>query len=166
MLNVIARTRPRRSPSRPNVTPPQAAPTRNNAVIRPIHVPTNWSCPSPAAAAGSMVCNAGRATSGKIPISNPSNIQPRNAAARTNHCPRVAADGLSIVEADSTFGSTRQPDAHQRHVKVILAPNLIPNCFADDSRDSPKWLIAGQGVSSLKPIVIWPGKCCFSSWNR
>src|ERR1044072_9178350 len=39
-----------------------------------------------------MSCKAGRATSGTIPISRPSNIQPRKAATSTSHWPRVPLD--------------------------------------------------------------------------
>ena len=104
MLSIIARTRPSRSPSHPNTNPPPAAPTRNNAVIRPIHNPTNWSG-APAAASGIMDCNAGRATSGKMPISSPSNIHPRNAAASTSHCARTPAmwAGGGAVETPSVI---------------------------------------------------------------
>ena len=87
MLSVMARTRPRRSPSQPNPSPPAAAPSRNKAVMRPIQTPTNWS--PTRAEAGIMLWRAGRATSGKMPISTPSNIQPRKPAARTNHCARL-----------------------------------------------------------------------------
>ena len=83
MLSVIARTRPILSPSQPNTSPPAAAPSRNSAVIVPIHVCTKLSSTTPAAAC--ISCSAGRATSGKIPISNPSNIHPRNAASNTIH---------------------------------------------------------------------------------
>jgi len=43
-----------------------------------------------------MVCSAGRATSGKIPISSPSNIQPKKAAIRTSHCARTPEGGSSL----------------------------------------------------------------------
>src|SRR5688500_15878190 len=50
---------------------------------------------------------AGRATTGKRPISKPSNSQPRNAAMRTIHCARVmrvlvgfGIDGVSSVGID------------------------------------------------------------------
>src|SRR6266496_2964547 len=47
---------------------------------------------------GIMSCSAGRATSGKIPISKPSNIQPRKAAMSTRHWPRVLLVVLAITE--------------------------------------------------------------------
>src|SRR2546427_6016113 len=47
---------------------------------------------------GIMSRKAGPATSGKIPISNPSNIQPRKAAMRTRHWPRVSLVVLAITE--------------------------------------------------------------------
>ena len=39
MLSIIARTRPIRSPSQPNSTPPVAAPTRKPAVMMAFHRP-------------------------------------------------------------------------------------------------------------------------------
>ena len=78
MLHVIAFTRPMRSPSQPKTSPPAAAPSRKSAVTMPIQDCTNFSSAIPAAAC--ICCSAGRATSGKMPISIPSNIQPRNAA--------------------------------------------------------------------------------------
>ena len=53
-----------------------------------------------------MLCNAGRATSGKIPISTPSNIHPRKAAASTSHCARVLVfpSGAAAVGALVVIG--------------------------------------------------------------
>src|SRR5436309_15915569 len=45
-----------------------------------------------------MSCNAGRATNGKIPISKPSNIQPRKAARSTSHWPRASRFNLAVTE--------------------------------------------------------------------
>src|SRR6185369_12716457 len=89
MLIDMARTRPIRSPSQPNTIPPHAAPSRKHAVIRPIQTPTIASPVPP-----SMFCIAGRATTGNKPISKPSNSQPRKAARRTIHWPRVSAIDL------------------------------------------------------------------------
>ena len=83
MLKVMARTRPMRSPSQPNTKPPAAAPIRNRAVMRPIQSWTKFS--SNICVAACISCKAGRATSGKIPICMPSNIQPRQAASRASH---------------------------------------------------------------------------------
>ena len=63
----------RRASQRPARPPPRRC--RNSAVMRPIHCWTNCSPTMPAAACISW--SAGRATSGKMPISMPSNIQPR-----------------------------------------------------------------------------------------
>jgi len=54
-----------------------AAPTRNPAVIQAIQTPIFELASAPINSR-----SAGRATSGNSPISKPSNIQPRKAAAR------------------------------------------------------------------------------------
>lgn len=82
----IARTRPIRSPSQPNTTPPVAAPMRNTAMITP-----NQPSMSAFEAPESSSPSAGRPTSGNIPISKPSNIQPSSAATRAIQRPRAVA---------------------------------------------------------------------------
>ena len=78
MLTDIARTRPIRSPSQPKSTPPDAAPTRNTAVI----TPNQASRSAPVLPAGKRSASAREPTRGKSPISNPSNSQPSTAATR------------------------------------------------------------------------------------
>ena len=75
MASVMAFTRPSLSPSQPKSTPPVAAPTRKTAMMTVNHCP----CTS-ADSLGSKSCRAGLPISGKSPISNPSNSQPRKAA--------------------------------------------------------------------------------------
>src|SRR5205814_2735 len=94
MLRAMARTRPMRSPSQPNSTPPVAAPTRKPAVTTPNHKPIR---PSSAVAIKSLI--AGRPTIENTPISNPSNIQPRRAS-------RAAATGSRNFRGGSGWGAT------------------------------------------------------------
>src|SRR5262245_61494737 len=93
MLRVMARTRPSRSPSQPNSTPPVAAPTRKPAVMTAFHRPSSTSPGLP-----SRSRTAGRATNGNSPISSPSNIHPKRAAASVIQRPRAdRGDGAGGV---------------------------------------------------------------------
>jgi len=90
----MALTRPIRSPSQPKRSPPAAAEEEERCDdshpmlhetfvddhIRDLHV-----------------LQAGRATSGKMPISMPSNIQPRKAATKAIHLPFPAMDSCELV---------------------------------------------------------------------
>src|SRR5258706_8318240 len=103
MLEGMALTRPMRSPSQPKISPPQAAPRRKSAVTMPIQCWTNFSSRSPETI---RICwRAGRATSGKMPISMPSNIQPRNAASSTIARPPEPVCWAERAEADEGVGS-------------------------------------------------------------
>src|SRR6266404_2308602 len=106
----IALTRPILSPSQPKTRPPQAAPKRNMASIQTFQVLTmapSWSAGSGPNFLVSRLLRAGPAIWGMIPISRPSNIQPRKAARRT----RIRADWVgtgvrvsSGVESSSVGG--------------------------------------------------------------
>src|SRR5262249_31391692 len=90
MLSDIARMRPSRSPSQPKSTPPVAAPTRKPAMMIPFHGLIAASCfANDSRPTSSNSISAGRATTGKRPISKPSNIQPSSAAISASHRPRL-----------------------------------------------------------------------------
>jgi hypothetical protein len=104
MLSDIARTRPMRSPSHPKNTPPVAAPTRNTAMMAPNH-PAALALP----AGPSRSASAGPPISGNNPISKPSNIHPRRAAASAIQRPALdaaysdaSADVSALVAGSST----------------------------------------------------------------
>src|SRR5262245_25063885 len=81
----MALTRPMRSPSQPNNTPPVAAPTRKSAVMTPTQRAISGLLGSEMS---SKSRRAGLATSGTKPISSPSNSQPSRAAVRAIHLPK------------------------------------------------------------------------------
>jgi hypothetical protein len=109
MLSDMARTRPRRSPSQPNNTPPVAAPIRKTAIMTPNHsvftagFAATWLASNSSSALGPM--------SGNMPISKPSNSHPKNAAISAGHLPRSPADveiGVEVIR-DESFRSGFQP---------------------------------------------------------
>ena len=102
MLAAIARTRPILSPSHPKATPPSAAPRRNAAVAYPIHIPTNASV-STMFFACCISSSAGRAINGKMPISMPSNIQPRKAAIRTAYSLFLSGSVVAMLVSEKKW---------------------------------------------------------------
>src|SRR4051812_47200763 len=70
-----------------------------------------------------MVCSAGRATSGKIPISKPSNIQPRKAAANTSHGELLSEDVFNCWFCSRVLGTSLTdsfaPSAVNSNLKVF-----------------------------------------------
>src|SRR5579871_247140 len=141
----MARTRPSRSPSQPNSTPPVAAPIRNDAVAIPNQKPTAADRSAGAMPDGRRSVIAGPATSGNRPISRPSNIQPSRAAVRAIHCPRltpVSADfAMSFMGNRSQRAGVGEPERKRPEGLQSLA--LSPVAYAPGS---PGGLTAQQGV--------------------
>src|SRR5438132_11991374 len=130
MLSDLARTRPSRSPSHPNRTPPVAAPIRNPAMVRPFHMSTTLFCSGvsvPAYPSRSM--SAGRETTGNSPISKPSNSQPSSAASSASHRPRARVEVPMSLFLRQVFVEPVR-DRGKRLVHVLPLP--VTALFVDD----------------------------------
>jgi len=66
-----------------------------------------------------MLWSAGRATNGKIPISTPSNIQPKKAAASTSHWARVAPPASRVEAVVVIAGIAGNGSIARRHTKNL-----------------------------------------------
>src|SRR5205809_531107 len=83
-------------------------------------------------------CSAGRATSGKIPISMPSNIQPKNAAVRAIHWPVFVA-----AEASKLVGSATRSSAARGLIRGNLSSKSI------SFRESEQLIGPAQAVTAI-----------------
>ena len=165
MLSDIARTRPMRSPSQPNTTPPVAAPIRNTAMMTPNHSLT---------AAGSSV-SVGQQVR-RVRLVRPAGTCPSRSRRTSN--PRARRRAPSICR------STSLRDGRSRHDRCREVRRCrLQRCCCDALLASQQWpcaLIADQRTSSicvreklndvekLRPATAcWPDSpaCCFGSFR-
>ena len=138
MHKTSPRTRPILSPTQPNENPPMAAPSKKHAMILLSQTAT---CASSLTASKS--CKAGRATKGNSPISTPSNIHARNAAASVNHCPDVNLLFSLMIGSQGQYPPrTPAPRDFRRQNPESISDRHAPGNRPSDSPGGTSWRTA------------------------